>query len=135
MQKRSFVIGFLGSLALLVLYFSVLSLISGWNFAWSQFSQFWYFIISLDLGFGVQVGLYARLRRESKVLGVTGVTSTVSMISCCAHYFANLLPVLGLVGIVTFVAQYQVELFWLGIIFNLGGIVYMESKVYKINHR
>lgn len=119
-------------------YFAVLTLVSGWNFAEDQFSDFWYFIVSLAASFGIQIGLYAYLRNlikgmhgEGRVLGVTGTTSTAAMISCCTHYLANLLPILGTVGIVTFVAQYQVELFLVGLLFNLGGIVYIANKVIK----
>lgn len=131
--------GILASGLLLGVYFTVLTLVSGWNFTLSQFSQFWYFIVTLALGFGIQIGLYTHIRGliknghhgEGKVLGVTGATSTVAMISCCAHYFANLLPILGTVGIVTFVAQYQTELFWVGLLFNLGGIFYIANKIIK----
>lgn len=135
--------GIVASAILLGFYFAVLSLISGWSFAQNQFSVFWYFILSLAIGFGIQIGLFTRLRgliKEkhggSKVLGVTGTTSTAAMISCCAHYLVNLLPILGTVGIVAFIAQYQIELFWVGILFNFGGIVYMVNTIikYKCSH-
>ncbi len=136
--------GMLASAILLGIYFSVLSLVSGWGFAQNQFLDFWYFIVSLALGFGIQVGLYMYLKGlikgvsfdsaqdkhgEGKVLGVTGTTSTAAMVSCCAHYLTNLLPILGTVGIVTFFAQYQVELFWIGLVFNLGGIFYIAHRI------
>ncbi len=126
--------GVFASVALLGAYFGVLTFVSGWGFAQSQFSSLWYFIVSLAVGFGIQVGLYAYFKTliaggGGKVLGVTGATSTAAMVSCCAHYLVNLLPVLGAVGIVTFVAQYQIELFWVGILFNLGGIAYMASRI------
>lgn len=121
---------------LLGLYFAVLTLISGWNFALSQFSDFWYFIVGLVVGFGIQVSLYAYLRNiirsgmgSGKVLGVTGTTSTAAMISCCAHYLVNLLPILGATGAVMFIVQYQVELFWAGLLFNFGGIFYIANRI------
>ena len=130
--------GILAGIVLLGIYFTVLTLVSGWNFTQDQFSQFWYFVVSLATGFGIQIGLYTYLRGpikeihgEDKVLGVTGTTSTAAMISCCTHYLANLLPVLGTVGIITFVAQYQIELFWIGLLFNLGGILYIANRVIK----
>jgi Cu+-exporting ATPase len=132
--------GLFASLILLGVYLAVLTVVSGWNFAVDQFSDFWYFIVSLAIGFGIQVGLYAHLRGlvqsgqgSGKVLGVTGTTSTAAMISCCAHYLANLLPVLGAVGIVTFVAQYQIQFFWAGLLFNLGGIFYIANRVIKFS--
>lgn len=128
--------GILASVLLLGVYLVVLTLVSGWKFTQDQFFDFWYFIVSLSIGFGIQIGLYAYLRGlihgvhgAGKVLGVTGTTSTAAMISCCTHYLVNLLPILGTVGIVTFVSQYQIEFFWVGIFFNLGGIFYIASRV------
>ena len=128
--------GTLASAILLGVYFAVLSFVSGWGFAQNQFVLFWYFIVSLSLGFGIQIGLYTYLKElikggqgGGKVLGVTGTTSTATMISCCTHYLANLLPILGVAGVVTFVAQYQTELFWVGLLFNLGGIAYMANRI------
>lgn len=126
--------GILASIILLGVYFAVLALVSGWSFAQNQFSSFWFFIVSLAVGFGIQVGLYVYLKNlvadgNGKMLGVTGTTSTAAMISCCTHYLVNLLPILGVAGIVTFIAQYQIQLFWVGLLFNFGGIAYMVSKV------
>ena len=134
--------GILASGLLLGVYFAVLTLVSGWSYVQNQFSDFWYFIISLAIGFGIQIGLYTYLRSlikgmhgEGKILGVTGATSTAAMVSCCTHYLANLLPILGTAGIVTFAAQYQVELFWVGLLFNLGGILYIANKIIKFSAR
>lgn len=127
------------ALTMLSIYFAVLTFVSGWNFAQDQFSNFWYFIVSLAAGFGIQIGLYMYLKNliksgqgSGKVLGVTGTTSTAAMISCCTHYLANLLPIFGIAGAVTFVAQYQVQLFWMGLLFNVGGATYMAGKITKI---
>lgn len=133
------IFGFIGTTALLIIYFSILSLISGWSFALNQFSQFWYFIVSLALGFGIQIGLYTHLRsvihekNGGGVLAISGTTSTAAMISCCAHYLANILPVLGAVGFVSVIAQYQIEFFWVGLAFNLFGVVYIGRKVFIIH--
>lgn len=82
---------------LLLVYSAVVSLVSGPGFAREQFILYWYFILSLAISFGVQVGLYTYLRNlikdgngGSRVLGVTGTTSTAAMISCCSHYLAKL---------------------------------------------
>jgi hypothetical protein len=138
MIRKSFFYGIIASTILLGIYFIVLTFVSGWSFAQGQFYDFWYFVISLSLGFGIQIGLYTYLRDnikekhgEGKLLGVTGTTSTIAMVSCCAHYLVNILPVLGVVGIITFVAQYQTELFWVGILFNLGGILFVASRIVK----
>lgn len=137
--KKPILYGLLASTGMLVLYFVAVGLISDWPFAKAQFTQYWYFVISLALGFGIQIGLYTHLKQlvangqgSGKVLGVTGATSTAAMISCCAHYLTNILPILGTVGLVTFVAQYQTQFFWVGLAFNIAGIIYMIHKVRKV---
>lgn len=136
--KHPVVVGMFAALLLLAVYFGALTLVSGWPFTVEQFSQFWYYIVPLAAGFGIQIGLFARLRRlastskDSKaVVATSGTTSTAAMISCCAHYLANVAPVLGATGLVTFAAQFQVELFWVGLLFNLAGIAYIGNKVFK----
>ena len=57
------------------------------------------------------------------------------MVSCCAHYLANLLPILGIAGAVTLIAQYQTQLFWIGIAMNAAGIVYIGRKVVAFRHQ
>jgi len=123
---------------MLAVYFGVVSLVSGWDFTLEQFADFWYFIIALALGFGTQVGLYVYLRQlvgqqkiPGKMVAATGTTSTAAMVSCCAHYLVNVLPVLGVTGFVTLVAQYQVQLLWVGLAFNLAAILYIAPKVIK----
>lgn len=136
MKTKAFFLGTLASLILLTAYFTILSLVSGLSFAKYQFSQFWYFVVALAVGFGIQVGLYTYLKTivkkmSPRVVAATGVASTAAMITCCAHYLANILPVLGVIGVITFVSQYQTELFWVGLVFNFAGIVYMTNKVVK----
>lgn len=140
-MTKSTLFGVLASIILFFVYFVVLTLVSGWKFAFDQFFDFWYFIASLAVGFGIQVGLYVYLRGlvkvdgNGRVLGVTGTTSTAAMISCCTHYLANILPILGTAGIVTFVTQYQVEFFWIGLLFNLGGIIFIASRLMKYRRK
>lgn len=138
---KSIIKGFIGAAILLAVYFSVVSLISGRAFALSQFGKFWYFIISLAIGFGIQIGLYSYLKNvihrknaSGGVLAVSGTTSTFAMLSCCAHYLANILPILGVAGFISLIGQYQVELFWVGLAFNIFGIVFISRKVF-VFHR
>ena len=88
-------------------------------------------------GFGIQVGLYSYLKSMVKVISpgmvaTSGVTSGAAMISCCTHYLVNLLPILGAVGIITVISQYQVQVFWVGLAFNFAGVTYMFSQVIKV---
>ena len=123
---------------LLAAYFGVLTLVSGWKFTLSQFSEFWFYVLPLTAGFGLQVALYTRLRRllhQSKdsgaVMAASGTTSSAAMVSCCAHYLVNVAPVLGATGFVTFATQYQVEFFWVGLAFNAAGIAYIGNKLWN----
>ena len=132
--------GIIATLILLIVYVTIVSLVSGWNFMLIQLQIYWYFVLSLAIGFGIQVGLYSYLKNaiantntSGRVLAVSGTTSTAAMISCCAHYLVNLLPILGTVGIVTVISQYQVQFFWVGLVFNLIGIIYMASRIYKFS--
>lgn len=124
--------------SLLLVYFAVVTAVSGFTFALSQFASYWYFLVSLAAGFGVQVGLYLYLKylvknsnmiMSGKTVMVTGTTSALSMVSCCAHYLANILPILGIAGVLTIVAQYQVEVFWVGLAFNILGIAFISRKI------
>ncbi len=128
-------VGALATAGLLGFYFLILSLVSDWGFAVDQFLTFRYYIVSLAIGFGIQVALYTYLRSaiqshcsSGKVVAVSGTTSTVAMISCCAHYLANILPVIGAAGLITLVGQYQVELFWVGLASNAAGILYVAGR-------
>ena len=135
---QPYTFGLLAVIALLVFYLSILTLVSGWDFALTQFIRYWYFIVSLSIGFGIQVGLFTYIRQmrqkmSAGMVAATGTTSTLSMVSCCAHYLVNFLPILGIAGIVTLISAYQIQLFWVGLAFNFAGILYMASKVYKFN--
>jgi len=132
--------GALSGTGLLAIYFGVLTLVSGWSYALDQFGTYWPFIVTLAVGFGVQVGLFVYLRwavraaGSGKVVAVTGGTSGAAMLSCCTHYLVNLLPVLGATGLVSLVGQYQVEVFWVGVAANLAGIAYMSRRLAAFAH-
>ena len=135
---RPILYGAAASALLLLVYFIVLTLVSGWAFTLAQFADFWYFVVTLAAGFGAQIALYTRLRHvtrhadgSGKVVAVSGGTSTAAMISCCTHYLTNILPVLGATGVVALVAQYQTELFWVGVAFNAAGLAYVGRKLFQ----
>jgi Cu+-exporting ATPase len=130
--------GGLAFAALLAIYVVALTLVSGWTFTAEQIAEFWMYIVPLAAGFGLQVALFVRLRevvsraREAgAVVAASGTTSTAAMVSCCAHYLANAAPVLGASGLVAFAAQFQVELFWVGLAFNAAGIAYVGTKLVR----
>jgi P-type Cu+ transporter len=133
--------GVLASAGLLAVYFGVLTVLSGWSFTISQFAEFWIYIAPLALGFGIQVALFVHLRQlhmshhhARNVMAASGATSGAAMLACCTHYLVSLLPVLGAVGLVSLVAQYQIQLFWVGLAFNAAGLAYMGREVW-LAHR
>jgi len=95
--------------------------------------------LGLSAGFGIQIFLYSHLRELVKenvnqgVVAVSGTTSTLAMVSCCSHYLVNILPIVGITGVLTLISQYQIELFWVGIVFNFLGILYLLSRLKKIS--
>ena len=132
--------GVLAAAILLSFYFGLLTLVSGWSFTLQQFDDYWPFIVALAIGFGVQVGLFVYLRRavhaaaSGKIVAATGTASGAAMVSCCTHYLVNLLPALGATGLVSFVGQYQVELFWFGLAANFAGVAYIGRRLASFAH-
>ena len=129
--------GLLGALFLTGVYFGIVSWAESPGHALDLFWQDRWIVIPLILGFGVQVALFTRLKQVVKgahggVVAVSGTTSTFAMVSCCSHYLVNILPLLGTVGILTVISQYQIELFWVGLIANFLGILYLTNKLRKI---
>jgi Cu+-exporting ATPase len=129
-------LGLAAALALLAFYGAVLTLLGGWPFTREQFAAYWPYILALAVGFGVQVALYVHLRRmvrgpcaHGKVIAVSGSASAAAMVSCCTHYLANLLPIVGAAGVRTIVAQFQVQLLWIGLVVSAAGIVWIGVKV------
>ncbi|TAL19273.1 hypothetical protein EPN90_03845 [Patescibacteria group bacterium] len=136
MSVRPIINGTVASAGLIGVYFGLVTLISGSQFAVSQFGRYWYFFVPLSLGFGIQIALYSYFRRSidardggKKVLAATGTTSTFAMVSCCSHYLANVLPLLALGGIFSIIGQLQVQFFWVGLAANALGIAYLVRKI------
>jgi hypothetical protein len=86
-------------------YLGLLTLVSDWSHAMSQFAQYWGWIIALATGLGIQAALFAyfrnRLKRKTTTaaktsLAASGGMSTASMAACCAHYLVAFLPAFGL---------------------------------------
>ncbi len=138
-KNKPIIIGVSGAIGLLTLYFGIVTLANSFSHALEQFSGMWYWITLLVIGFGTQIGLYsyARSGLREKVKGAkaevaaTGTISTGSMIACCAHHVADVLPILGLSAAAVFLVKYQVSLILLGIFSNLVGITMMLSIIQK----
>lgn len=130
-------LGFAAFAILFAVYLGLLTALSGLAFTLEQLASYWYFILPLAAGFGVQVGLYTRLKQAvgrsgtgRAVVATSGTTSAAAMVSCCAHYLVNLLPVLGASGLVALATQYQVEAFWVGLVANGVGMAFIATRLF-----
>lgn len=131
--------GLIALFGLILFYFVVMGISSkSWSATISQFKDLWYWILLLSAGFGIQIGLYTKLKvygGQAKTLTTTSAgTSGVAMIACCAHHLSDVLPVIGLSGAALFLTQYQIPLIVLGITMNFFGIVYMLKTIRKIKN-
>ncbi len=101
-----------------------------------NFLEFWYLIVGIVIGFGVQVGLWVYLKNggdgaNGAMPGASGAMSGTAMVACCAHHLADVLPILGLSGAAIFLTQYQRPFLVIGLSINLLGIAYMIRLLQK----
>lgn len=140
---RPFIIGGAATLGILGFYLGLITLTSDWYNAKAQFGDYRWWLLSLAVGLGLQVGLFVHLRAfmtRAHIKGATssvaasGGMSTLSMALCCSHYVAALLPTIGLPFLSTAVAglaAYQVQFFMLGVASNIFGIIFMLRLMAK----
>lgn len=130
-------LGVLGALALVGLYLGIVSWAQGSEHAFELLWGDRLFVGLISAGFGTQVGLFAYVRmlrrsmaRESLALAGAGTaTSSVSMIACCAHHLADVLPVIGLSGLAIALNDFRTPLMVVGIATNLAGIGVMIREL------
>lgn len=133
--------GVLASIGLLSLYAATMTLLSGWTAAVEQFLALWYLMVPLAAGFGIQVGLYTKLkvimRERSKgaftppKAGLTagGTSAGTAMLACCAHHATDVLPILGLSGVSIFLTQYQKPILLVSLGINAIGVSIMMKHI------
>ena len=119
---KSYIWGVAAGLAMAIFYLGIMFLtMKSANIVWDNFVQFWFLISGIIIGFGVQIGLWARVRSYSRqgssgaVAGVSGAASGSAMLACCAHHLVDILPILGLAAAAAWVGQYQRPMLILGI--------------------
>src|SRR3989338_6904530 len=145
-MRKEIISGFLGSVGLIVFYFVVMGISSGsWSATVSQFKELWYWMLLLSTGFGIQIGLYTKLKSQMSKLKTTtqnskliksgktiattsGTASSISMVACCAHHLSEVLPIIGLSGAAAFLTRYQIPLIMLEAVMNGFGIFYMLKQ-------
>jgi len=121
-------------MGLLGLYAAIMTILNGWAATVEQFSALWYLMVPLALGFGIQVGLYtklkAKLREQSKgALAAGGTSAGTAMLACCAHHATDVLPILGLSGASLFLLQFQKPILLVSLGINAVGIVVMTKHL------
>lgn len=129
--------GIAGSAALVGLYLGVVTWAQGPGHALELLWDDRLFVGLISTGFGTQVGLFTYLRllqrameRQSVALAGAGTaTSTASMLACCAHHVADVLPLVGLSGLAVFLVEFRTPLMLLGIATNLVGITVMLREL------
>ncbi len=131
-----------GSTLLTAIYLVILSIAESPQHALDQFWQDRWFVLPIILGFGVQAALYITLKKRlfvptgnagpsSKLMGISGTTSTIAMVACCAHHVADVLPILGLTAAASFLAQYRIAFMVLGLGTTFLGIAVMSRLLFK----
>jgi copper chaperone CopZ len=137
--------GLIAFFTIIGFYLGLLTLTSEWVFAKMQFEDYWVWILLLATGLGIQVFLYSILRSHikkmqlngaKKTVAVSGGLSTAGMAACCAHYLVTVLPVLGVPFVTTTIAsiaEYQTIFFFIGVLSNIGGIIFMLNLMRKNN--
>lgn len=136
----SIALGVLGALALVGVYLGIVTWAQGADHALELLWSDRLFVGFISAGFGTQVGLFTYVRllqramaRESVALAGAGTAaSSVSMVACCAHHLADVLPIVGLSGIAMFLVEWRTPLMLLGIGTNLAGIVVMLGQLRRI---
>ncbi len=128
--------GIAGVIFLAGLYFGIVSWAEGPSHAAELFWQDRWIVFPILLGFGVQMALYIILKKRlfvpvvstgpsGALTGVSGTTSTLAMVACCAHHVTDVLPILGLTAAATFLAQYRTMFMLIGLGTTLTGITVM----------
>jgi len=128
--------GSIASFTMSAFYLIVMFLTMTPREVWFNFTEFWYLMVGIIIGFGIQIGLWVYVKNygtdvHNTVPGVGGAMSGTAMVTCCVHHLADVLPVLGISGIAIFLAQYQKPFLVLGVSTNLLGIAYMVHLIQK----
>lgn len=143
--RKPIFFGVIAGIALLSIYFTVLTILNSFDHALQQFGEMWYWMVLLVVGFSIQVGLYTyirvlfKLRAEAGTatssVAAAGGISTTSMIACCAHHITDVIPILGLSAAAVFLTQFQTLFIVVGVLSNLIGInlmlkIIQQHKLY-----
>ena len=131
---RPILLGLVAAAGLLAFYLGIITLAQGWAHAVDQLAADRWFIAPITLGFGAQVGLFVYLRElhsraAAGAMAASTGTSAAAMLACCAHHLTDILPIVGVAGAAVLLNAWKTPLLWLGILMNLGGILYLVYRI------
>ena len=137
--KRHLLVGVGAAVLLIIIYLGIITWAQDWSHALEQTAELWYWVLALAGGFGVQAGLFSfirqgiRQRRAATTASVatSGSVSAGAMAACCAHHLSDVLPLLGLSGLATFLVDYQVFFIVVGVLSNIVGITIMLETIQR----
>ena len=138
MTRQHILKGVTATIAIMAFYLVAVGTISSQAYLKGQLAQFWYYIVLLAVGFGIQIALYSYLkslhcaRMPKATLAASSTSSVLAMLACCAHYLITILPIFGIMTFVAAVYKYQVPLFWIGLLFSAIGIINMLRQIRSI---
>lgn len=140
MRRRvalSAALGAVGAAALVGLYLGLVTWAQGPDHALELLWDDRLFVGLISAGFGTQVGLFTYLRSLQRAMARSSValtgagtaTSSVSMVACCAHHLADVLPIVGLSGLAVLLVEFRTPLMIVGIATNALGIAVMLREL------
>jgi hypothetical protein len=139
--KKPLFWGLTAGLSLLSAYFLILTIANSFSHSIEQFREMWYWVSLIVAGFGIQAGLFTYIRGVMKFrkefgiatssMAAAGGMSTTSMVACCAQYFTDILPILGVSAAVVFLNRFQDLFLTIGVLSNLIGISLMFKIIQK----
>lgn len=139
---RPTLFGLAGATGLLGFYLGIISWAQGWEHATAQLRLDAWFIAPIAIGFGTQIALFAYLRRlhaarRAGVAATAGATtvSTATMLACCAHHVADVLPVIGLSGAAIFLNEIKTPLAGVSLAMNAAGIAILARQIRGLRPR
>lgn len=132
----------LGAGSIAAAYFGIFTWLQSWDYARGQFSANSAYVVPIWVAFGLQAAIYSVLRfrlfvptsataHGGAMLGTSGGTSITTMVACCLHHAADVLPVLGISAAATFLARYQRPFMRLSLVINLIAISVMVVVLYR----
>lgn len=139
-KTKSWLYGVLAVLVVLTINFIVLYSLNFPVMATQIIQSYWYLIVLLIGGFGLQIGLFTYFHSLNAITCSTTVASggisAVSMVLCCSHYLLNILPFLGaIVGIsgLAVLSKYTVYFLIIGVVSNIVGVgvIYYQVNKFK----